>query len=285
MMKIAVTQYKIDIHSDWIHYANKMEALVLQAKQADAELLLLPEYAGIEIGSYHATDLELYQSLRYLDFWKSLAHRHQIYIQPGTILVESAHQQFVNRAYFFGRDQTIGYQDKLQLTAYEKSISIIKQGEEQTVFDTDYGKIAIAVCYDCEFPEIVRKLTTAGAWLILVPSYTITNAGYMRVYLSSRARALENQCYVATACVVGSVNLSGAAETAVGHAAVLSPVDIGFTDDGVVAQGVMDEVTMLTAVIDNKALETVRLHGQVNNYLDYRQSATSLDHKVILVDL
>ncbi|MCB0669497.1 MAG: hypothetical protein KDC80_26915, partial [Saprospiraceae bacterium] len=60
----------------------------------------------------------------------------------------------------------------------------------------------LMICYDTRFPEMARSLALAGAEIIIVP----TAWPFPRVehwQLLSRARAIENQCYVVTANRVG----------------------------------------------------------------------------------
>ncbi len=273
MIKLAVNQYQMENLSSWDEYVKKITLLITQAKNANVNLLLLPEYAGVEIGGHHETDLQLYKSIqalipKYRELFQDFSVKHKMYIQPGTVIEEISPNYFVNRAYFFAPNGKIGYQDKLQLTAFEKNLSVIQRGQQQTLFETAFGKIGIAICYDSEFPEIVRRLVFAGASLILVPSYTTSLAGYYRVSLSCRARALENQCYVATAFMVGTDSLSGAPEETMGYAAVFSPVDTGFPDDGIITQCASSNPAMMLADLDCKKLDDVRENGQVHNFKD-----------------
>lgn len=274
MIKIASCQYGLEVLSHWDHYTQKIEALVIEAKQQNAQLLLLPEYAGVEmICMRHATDQDLFAAMqplipRVIEFYLELAHRYQIYIQAGTLVEAIKPNQYVNRAYFFGPNHTYGYQDKLQLIEFEKNLQVMQPGAQQTLFNTALGKVGIAICYDSEFPEIVRNLVYAGAELILVPSYTSSLAGYHRVFLSCRARAIENQCYVAVSFVVGTVALSGDKEETFGQACMLGPADVGFPDDGIIAQGKMNAVTTVFADLSTKKITSVRNHGQVHNFKD-----------------
>ena len=173
----------------------------------------MPEYAGIEMACHSfATDQQLFAALQplipqYIEFYQKLARYYQIYIQAGTIIEQVTFQQYVNRAYFFAPSGSYGYQDKMQLTAYEKNMQLLQHGQQLKIFETAFAKIGIAICYDSEFPEIVRYFSQNDVTLILVPSYTSTLAGYHRVFLSCRARAIENQCYVALSAVVNSVDL------------------------------------------------------------------------------
>jgi predicted amidohydrolase len=290
MIKIACCQYQIEKFSDWNGYAKKIEALVKQASDSGAQLLMLPEYAGTEIGGYQPTDHELYAAMQphlkaYLDLFNKLASLYQIYIQAGSVIEAIAENQYVNRAYFFSPNGEIAYQDKLQLIEYEKSLEVITHGKSQTIFDTALGKIGIAICYDSEFPEIVRKLVNAGAWLILVPSYTVSIAAHQRVFLSCRARALENQCYVATAFIVGEVAVSDPTEHAVGQAGVFGPVEHGYSDDGIIAQGKMNEVGMVTAALLPEQLKEIRNSGKVCLFKDAKGCHDLLNGELGLVQM
>ena len=89
------------------------------------------------------------------------------------------------------------------MTRFENEQWLIKSGKELKCFDTEYGKIAINICYDSEFPMLARKQVEAGCVLILVPSCTDTLAGFHRVKIGCQARALENQCYVVQSLLVG----------------------------------------------------------------------------------
>ena len=56
-IKIAVAQYEIEQLTSWQAYEDKMVRLVEQAKDTDANLLMLSEHAGLEIVSWNPTDL------------------------------------------------------------------------------------------------------------------------------------------------------------------------------------------------------------------------------------
>lgn len=273
MIKIVTCQYQLESLGNWESYTRKITSLVIQAKDQDAQLLLLPEYAGTEIAGWHSSDKQLYAALQplipqYLKFYQHLSQHYQIHIQPGTIPVEVSSQQYLNRAYFFGPEGRYGFQDKLQLVAFEKTTTQFVNGTHQTIFDTSLGKIGIAICYDSEFPEIVRRLVNAGAWLILVPSYTNSLASYHRVFLSCRARAIENQCYIATSIAVGFVELSEESEYTVGTAAIVGPADRGFPDDGIITQGSMNERMLISAELFPEKISLVRQQGDVRNFED-----------------
>ncbi len=114
MIKIACCQYQIEKLSDWKGYIVKIENLVAEAKKEGATLLLMPEYAGVEIAcNKYDTDKELYSALeplisRYIDFYQKLANKYGIYIQAGTIVEKISSDQYSNRAYLFSPNGSYG---------------------------------------------------------------------------------------------------------------------------------------------------------------------------------
>ncbi|MGZ5056738.1 MAG: carbon-nitrogen hydrolase family protein, partial [Methylobacter sp.] len=203
------------------------------------------------------------------DLFRGLAKKYQCIIQPGTFPVMMESGAYRNRAYLFMPDGQFDYQEKLMMTRFENEQWLIQKGEELRCFDTEYGKIAINICYDSEFPMLARKQVEAGANLILVPSCTDTLAGYHRVKIGCQARALENQCYVVQSTLVGNAPWSEAVDVNIGAAAVYTPVDRGFPDNGILAEGKLNTVQWVIAEVSLSSCGTVREQGQVFNYRDW----------------
>lgn len=278
-VKIASAQYDISFLESWQNYQDKIQRWVAEAAVKNAQILLFPEYASMELASLFGQ--EIYSSLSkqllsmqslhddYLKLFQSLAQKYCCYIQAGTFPVKIESGAYRNRAYLFMPDGRYDYQDKLMMTRFENEQWLIQSGNELKCFDTDYGKIAINICYDSEFPLLARKQVEAGANIILVPSCTDTVAGYHRVKIGCQARALENQCYVVQSSIVGDAPWSEAVDVNMGAAAVYTPVDRGFPDNGISAIGEFNAVQWVFADVSPDACATVREQGQVFNYRDW----------------
>src|SRR5690606_35556301 len=113
--------------------------------------------------------------------------------------------ELYNIAYLCRRDGTIDWQYKIHPTPSEKRDWIMQGGDTITVFDTDFGKIAILICYDVEFPELARLQSDEEMQILFVPFWTDTKNGYLRVRCCAQARAIENECYVAIAGSCGNL--------------------------------------------------------------------------------
>jgi predicted amidohydrolase len=278
-VKLAIAQYDISFLADWQDYQSKVERWVDDAVRQGARLMLFPEYASMELASLFGK--EVYSSLSeqlaamqsvlddYLGLFKALALRHGCYIQSGSFPVENGRGGYCNRAYLFFPDGRVDYQDKLIMTRFENEQWLVSAGERLKTFTTEFGTIGINICYDSEFPMLARQQVEQGANLILVPSCTDTLAGFHRVKIGCQARALENQCYVAQACLVGEAPWSEAVDVNVGAAGIYTPVDRGFPDNGILTAGDLNAVGWVIGEVDLNSCEDVRNQGQVFNYRDW----------------
>lgn len=244
------------------------------AARRGARLLVFPEYAAMVLAALLApalrrdlrAQLDALQALRddYLRLHERLAREHRVYLLAGSFPWQTAPGRFHNRAWLCGPAGS-AYQDKQVMTRFEREHWGISSGEPQRVFETELGCLGVAICYDSEFPRLVRAQVEAGAQLLLVPSCTDALAGYHRVRIGAQARALESQCYALMSPLVGEAAWSPAIDVNVGAAAVYAPPDRGFPPHGVVAAGVINEPGWVYAEIDPGLVAQVRADGQVLN--------------------
>jgi len=74
---------------------------------------------------------------------------------------------------------------------------VLSPGNKITLVDLpEYGKIAIAICYDIRFPELATIAARKGAFLLLYPGAFNLTTGALHWELLARARATDNQVYV-----------------------------------------------------------------------------------------
>jgi len=278
-LHIAAAQYPIHAYARWDDYAAALSTFVAEGAATGAKLLVLPEYASMVLTSVLdvprtlAAQLDAMQSLlaAYHALHAALARQHAIHLLAGSIPTHREDGEYVNRAWLFNDQGAAGYQDKLIMTRFENESWGISPGKNLRVFDTALGTLAIAICYDCEFPLLARAQAEAGAELLLVPSCTDTAAGYHRVRYGSQARALENQIHVVQAATVGDAPWSETLDINVGAAAIYTPVDRGFPADGIAAMGTREQPGWVDGIVDLKLARSLRTDGRVLNYRDWRR--------------
>jgi len=284
--RVAAAQYPIEFLGDWARYEAKIAHWIGEAAAHGAKLLVFPEYFSMELASLF--EPEVYGSLaaqlgalqailpKFHDLFAAQARQHNVYICAGSFPVRVENGSYHNRSYLFHPDGRSEFQEKLQMTRFENEQWLIEPGNDVHVFDTDLGRIGIPICYDSEFPLIARRMAELGADVLLVPSCTDTTAGYWRVRIGAQARALENQCYVVQSSTVGEAPWSPAVDVNVGAAAVYTPVDRGFPENGVLASGSPNAAQWVYADIDTAKTAEVRRNGQVFNYRDWQGQTRAL---------
>jgi predicted amidohydrolase len=282
-LRIAAAQFAVFAPASWEDYEQRFEILVHEAATSGAQLLAFPEYASLVLAAIDtrpdrtpSEEVTVLQGLRdaYLALHRKLATRHQVYLLAGSFPWEVRTGRFHNRAWLCSPDGGADFQDKLIMTRFEREEWNISAGSELKVFTTALGRVGVDICYDIEFPLLARTQAEAGAQLLLAPSCTDTLAGFHRVRIGAQARALENQCIVVQAPLVGDAAWSAAIDVNVGSAGIYGPPDRGFPNDGVLASGRMNEACWVYADVDLSAVETVRSTGQVLNHRHWREQLT-----------
>lgn len=179
-------------------------------------------------------------------------------------------EKIFNTAFLCRRDGSFEQQDKLHVTPDEAAVWGLSGGNALKVFDTDFGRIGILVCYDVEFPELARTLALEGMDMLFVPFLTDTKNGYLRVRRCAQARAIENECYVAISGSVGNLPKVENMDMQYAQSAVFTPSDFAFPHDAVAAEATPNTDMTLIVDLDLDQLKELRVHGSVRNLLDRR---------------
>jgi predicted amidohydrolase len=103
-----------------------------------------------------------------------------------------------------------------------KESDVLSPGNKVTILDLpEYGKIAIAICYDIRFPELAMIAARKGCFALIYPGAFNTTTGPLHWKLQGQARAMDNQVYVALCSPARDVNAS---YHAWGHSLVCDPL-------------------------------------------------------------
>jgi predicted amidohydrolase len=272
VLRVAMAQWQVGPGAGLAGWATRLERAVAEAAHHRAKLVLLPEYAPLEMAAGNAPDIaaELRTAIGLapaaVEVAREIAWRHRVWLLPGTLPFRDG-DRVINRAPLISPTGHVATQDKHVMTRFEAEDWGVAPGDPPAVFETPWGRIGIAICFDAEFPGLVRAQVEAGAWLVLVPACTDTLHGFNRVRLAAAARAMENQCFVCVAPTVGDAPWCGALDLNRGYAAAFGPVDRGFPEDGVLARGALDAAQFVYADLDPARLAAVRREGAVRNHL------------------
>ncbi|HYL62924.1 MAG TPA: GNAT family N-acetyltransferase [Candidatus Methylomirabilis sp.] len=268
-VRVAAFQYLLRPIHCFEDFSTQVEFFVRSAQEYRCQFALFPEYFSMQLLSYlhepapaRAVRRLAQLTPEYEGLFKRLAKESGLYIVAGTHPVIQQGELF-NAAHLFTPNGRIFRQKKVHLTQTEKGPYQMSRGHGFYVYHTDYGRVAILVCYDVEFPEAARVLAEAGAQIIFVPSCTDERQGFCRVRYCAQARASENQIYIAMTGTVGNLPEVPCMATHYGQAAILTPSDYFFARDGIAAEGTVNQEQMVIADVDLNLLEEQRVNGTV----------------------
>ena len=161
--------------------------LIDEASQQQAGIVCLPE--GITVvgtGKKYADVAEPVPGPS-TKFLGKYAKKHRLYLVAG--IYERDGKAIYNTSVLMGRDgKLVGKYRKVCLPR-EEIDGGITPGKDYPVFDTDFGRVGMMICWDLHFPEVARELAARGAEVILMPIWGGNET-------LARARAIENQLYL-----------------------------------------------------------------------------------------
>lgn len=232
-----------------------LRAVLDGAESLDSHLVVFPEFAWSAGKSKKSQDFE-----RYEEFFAAEAARRNLYIAIGALPRATARGLSLESGVFAPGGST-AWQARLHLTHPERQA---RPGDRLTVMETPLVRLGILSGYDSLFPELARRLTLAGAQLLLCPVASRERNEYLRYRFAAQARALENVIYVAVC------NRAAPDSGYPGESLVLTPCDFGFPDSGVAARAGVSGPTFVVHDVDLGALETARQIGTVRPLRDRR---------------
>jgi len=184
--------------------ANNLDQYALKVADAvakGAHIVCLPEgmtTIGTGLSSVAASESVPGPSTDYLG---TVAQFHKIYI-VGDVF-ERVGEAVYNTAVLIDPNGDLVGTFRKTCLPREETDAGVAPGDSYPVFDTDFGRIGMMICWDSQFPLPARMLTLAGAEIIFFPNW----GGTMDCTV---ARALENQVYIVSSTNSGSGDMFSA---------------------------------------------------------------------------
>lgn len=231
--KIAVVQFKINQYQPEKNL-QKMVDFVQQASNK-ADIVVFPE-DFLSGGLNDAEIVKLADSGgKYRRIFQALAKKYKIDLVAGSIIEKNKIGNFNVCYYIDSTGKIKGKYNKINLWSTERKR--IVPGNKVCVFNTKFGKVGLAICWDLMFPEIFRRMAKKGANIVFCPSlwykaenfppYKKQNKDAERDHINAlcRARSVENNLILIYANAVGNIKTSvGDLDEAIGHSQITTPI-------------------------------------------------------------
>ncbi|WP_444994648.1 carbon-nitrogen hydrolase family protein [Aliikangiella sp. IMCC44359] len=230
--ELTVAAIQLTSGVDLVDNMKTVAQYISEASKKGAQLVVLPEYFGI-MGKNESAKLKVAEEHlkgEVQQFLSLQAKQHQVWLVAGSHPVVSAKKNKpYGRCYVYSPEgECICWYDKIHLfdvhvadntNQYSES-KFCTPGNQVVSFDTSWGKIGIAICYDLRFPELFRELVKQGVKIMVIPAAftAVTGEAHWEVLL--RTRAIENQIFVVAAAQAG---LHDNGRETWGHSCIISP--------------------------------------------------------------
>jgi deaminated glutathione amidase len=234
----------------------RAEALVARAASTGADIVVLPEKWNL-IGSaddYRAAAEPLDgESVQAMAQW---ARSLGVSLVGGSITERRGGREKLSNTscVFDAEGELVAVYRKIHLFDVEVGGHVYRESEaeepgtEPAVAHVEDWPVGLSVCYDVRFPELYRVLALEGAELVTVPAHFTTPTGRDHWHVLLRARAIENQLFVAAA---GQIGETIAGKPAYGRSLIADPW-------GTVLAQAPDEETVIVAELDRARLRDIR---------------------------
>lgn len=204
MEKIKIAAIQMSTVADKMENVRTVKTYLEKIKDANPDFVILPEMFCCP---YQTENFPIYAEKEGGPVWQQLsgyAKQYGIYLIGGSMPEKDAEGNVYNTSYIFDREgKQIGKHRKVHLFDIDvkggqtfKESDTLTAGDSDTVFDTEFGKIGVMLCFDIRFPELSRMMVNDGAKVIFVPAAFNMTTGPAHWELSFRTRALDNQIYM-----------------------------------------------------------------------------------------
>ncbi|AEF94522.1 Nitrilase/cyanide hydratase and apolipoprotein N-acyltransferase [Desulfotomaculum nigrificans CO-1-SRB] len=253
-LKLGLCQ--IPVSKDKTRNLQMARAAVKEAVLAGSQLVALPEMFNCPYDNkYFAQYAEEFPQGETLQMLSHLARAESVYLVGGSLPEREANRLY-NSCFIFGpQGELLARHRKVHLFDIDipggisfRESDTLTPGDQITTFNTPFCRVGVAICYDIRFPELTRLMALQGIKLLILPAAFNMTTGPAHWELTMRARALDNQIYVAA---VSPARDERASYVAYGHTMVADPWG------NVIAQSA-EKPQVLTVDIDLARLADIR---------------------------
>ena len=204
MEKIRIAAIQMPTVADKMENVRTVKTYLEKIKDENPDFVILPEMFCCP---YQTENFPIYAEKEGGPVWQQLsgyAKQYGIYLIGGSMPEKDAEGNVYNTSYIFDREgKQIGKHRKVHLFDIDvkggqtfKESDTLTAGDSDTVFDTEFGKMGVMLCFDIRFPELSRMMVNDGARIVFVPAAFNMTTGPAHWELSFRTRALDNQIYM-----------------------------------------------------------------------------------------
>ena len=262
-IRLAVLQLRTE--TDYAQTMEKARRMLAEAAEHGTDIAVLPEmfacpYDRAYFKTFAARGHE--DTVAALSAW---AKEFGLILVGGSVPEREGERLYNSSFVFDAQGREIAQHRKVHLFDVDlpgmrfKESNTFTPGEAVTTFETRFGTMGLAVCFDLRFPELFRAMAVRGAKVIFLPAQFNLTTGPAHWELSLRSRAVDNELFVIGA---SAARYEGFSYACWGHSTVVDPL-------GTVIASCDEREQILYSTLDLQRIEEVR--QQLPTFLHLRR--------------
>jgi len=260
MLRLALIQMQVGASK--AENVKKACRMVKEAASRGAKLVALPECFNSPYGTQYFKEYSETVPGPTTESLSKIAKECQIFLIGGSIPESLDGSVYNTCSVFSPSGDMIGKYQKMHLFDIDvpgkirfQESEVLKGGDRLFSFQVDDCKVGIGICYDIRFAELAQMYAGQGCNLLVYPGAFNMTTGPAHWELLQRARAVDNQLYVAAVSPSRDMN---ATYNAWGHSTVVGPWgDVLATTD--------ENESIIYADIDVEKVKEIRQNIPIRN--------------------
>ena len=262
-MKLAVLQLRTE--TDYEATMDKAHRMLLEAAETGCDAAVLPEMFACPYDRAYFKEFAARGHRETVAALSAWAKDCEMLLIGGSV-PEAEDGLLYNTSFVFDeKGKQLARHRKVHLFDVDlpgmrfKESATFTPGRDVTTFETRFGTMGLAVCFDLRFPELFRAMAVRGAKVIFLPAQFNLTTGPAHWELSLRSRAVDNECFVVGAA---AARCEGFSYECWGHSTVVDPL-------GTVLKSCDEREQILYASLDLDRIDEVR--AQLPTFLHLRR--------------
>uniref|UniRef100_A0A3P9PWP3 omega-amidase n=1 Tax=Poecilia reticulata TaxID=8081 RepID=A0A3P9PWP3_POERE len=206
MSKFRLAVVQLQVSSDKANNLSKVRRLVKEAAGQGSKVVLLPECFNSPYGTSFFSKYAEKIPGESTQMLSEVAKENKLHLVGGSIPEEDSGKLYNTCAVFGPEGELILKHRKIHLFDIDvpgkirfQESETLSPGNSLSTFDTPFCRVGVGICYDMRFAELAQLYNRKGCQLLVYPGAFNMMTGPAHWELLQRARALDNQMYVATA--------------------------------------------------------------------------------------
>lgn len=194
--------------------ANEARAVRICDQAADSDMVIFPEvqvtpfFAQYPAGNtpYDVDNYKMSMGHPFIGRLQEAAKNNSQYISPNLYIEEAG--RCYDRSLWIRPDGTIGGKADMvhifQAPRFYEQDYYTPSRDGFKVFDTEFGRVGIVICFDRHIPESIQTCARRGAQLVIIPTANCKAEPMDLFEWEVRVQAMHNQVYIAMCNRVGT---------------------------------------------------------------------------------